>query len=81
MEIRDIKQQLPIGQVLSYYGLTPDRNGMLRCPFHTDRTPSLQVYGKTNSFCCFSANCSAGSGDVIDFIQLKEGAVINARPY
>ena len=74
MEIRDIKQQLPIGQVLSYYGLTPDRNGMLNCPFHTDRTPSLQVYGKTNSFCCFSSNCSAGSGDIIDFIQLKEGA-------
>ena len=74
MEISQIKQQLPIGQVLSYYGLKPDRNGMLNCPFHQDKTPSLQVYGKTNSFCCFSSNCSAGTGDVIDFIQLKEGS-------
>ena len=74
MEISQIKQQLGIGQVLSYYGLKPDRNGMLCCPFHSDKTPSLQVYGKTNSFCCFSSNCQAGSGDVIDFIQLKEGS-------
>ena len=72
MEITQIKQQLPISQVLAHYGLKADRNGRLCCPFHADKTPSLQVYDKTNTFCCFSANCQAGTGDVIDFIQLKE---------
>ncbi|WP_224994973.1 CHC2 zinc finger domain-containing protein [Cesiribacter sp. SM1] len=67
-----IKQQLSIDQVLAHYGLKADRNGRLCCPFHADKTPSLQVYAKTNTFCCFSANCQAGTGDVIDFIQLKE---------
>ncbi|MEM1408184.1 MAG: CHC2 zinc finger domain-containing protein, partial [Bacteroidota bacterium] len=72
MEIPEIKQQLTIGQVLDHYGLKPDRNHMLCCPFHDDKTPSLQIYPKTNTFCCFSSNCNAGTGDVIDFIQLKE---------
>lgn len=72
MEITEIKQQLTIDQVLTHYHLKPDRNNMLHCPFHNDKTPSLQIYPKTNTFCCFSSNCSAGSGDVIDFIQLKE---------
>jgi len=45
---------------------------MLHCPFHDDKTPSMQIYPKTNTFCCFSSNCTAGTGDVIDFIQLKE---------
>ena len=72
MEISEIKQQLNISQVLTHYNLTPDRNQMLRCPFHEDKIPSLQIYPKTNTFCCFSSNCEAGNGDVIDFIQLIE---------
>src|SRR6185437_4185352 len=44
----------------------------LLCPFHPDKTPSLQVYPKTNSWCCFSSNCTAGTGDAIQFIQLME---------
>ena len=73
LEISDIKSRLTIAQVLNHYQLHPDRNHMLRCPFHDDKTPSLQIYPKTNTFCCFSSNCQAGSGDVIDFIRLKEG--------
>jgi DNA primase len=72
MEIQDIKQQVTINEVLQHYGLRPDKNNRLRCPFHPDKTPSLQIYSKTNTFCCFSSNCSAGTGDVIQFIQLKE---------
>jgi DNA primase len=45
---------------------------MLRCPFHADKTPSLQIYPLTNTFCCFSSNCKAGTGDVIEFIRLME---------
>jgi len=72
MEIKQIKQQLSILQVLAHYGLAPDRNHRLLCPFHEDKTPSLQVYAKTNTWTCFSSNCTAGSGDTIEFIRLME---------
>jgi DNA primase catalytic core len=72
MDLKTIKQRLGIGEVLQHYGLQPDKNNRLLCPFHADKTPSLQIYPKTNTFCCFSSNCSAGTGDVIQFIQLKE---------
>jgi DNA primase (bacterial type) len=72
MEIRDIKERLSITQVLQHYGLQPDKNNRLLCPFHPDKTPSLQIYPNTNSFCCFSSNCNAGTGDVIQFIEMKE---------
>jgi DNA primase len=72
MEIPEIKTQLTIGQVLNHYGLMPDRSNMLHCPFHDDKTPSLQIYPKTNTYNCFSSNCTAGSGDVIEFIRLME---------
>jgi len=72
MEIREIKERLYIADILTHYGLKPDKNSRLLCPFHPDKTPSLQIYPKTNTFCCFSSNCTAGTGDVIQFIQLME---------
>ena len=72
MEIQEIKKQLTITQVLDHYNLTVNKNGMLCCPFHNDKTPSLQIYSSTNTFCCFSSNCNAGTGDVIEFIRLME---------
>ncbi len=72
MDIQDIKQQLSISQVLDHYHLRPDKNQRLLCPFHPDKTPSLQIYPKTNTWCCFSSNCNAGTGDAIQFIELIE---------
>lgn len=72
MEIAEIKRQLGIDQVLRHYGLKPDKHDRLLCPFHPDKTPSLQVYPKTGTWCCFSSNCTAGTGDAIQFIQLME---------
>lgn len=74
MEIPDIKQHLTLSQVLQYYGLKPDKNGRLNCPFHDDKTPSLQVYYKTHTVYCFSSNCKTHgkSMDVIDFVMHKE---------
>jgi DNA primase catalytic core len=69
MEIKDIKQHLNIYTVLKHYGLAPDRNHMLKCPFHEDDKPSLKIYSNTNTFNCFG--CGA-NGDVIEFIQKKE---------
>ncbi|WP_040497611.1 CHC2 zinc finger domain-containing protein, partial [Fulvivirga imtechensis] len=82
MEITDIKQQLSLAQVLDHYHLKPapgtksgtGSHAMLHCPFHDDKTPSLQVYYKTQTCYCFSANCSTHgkSLDVIDFIMFME---------
>ena len=93
MEIAEIKQQLTITQVLDHYGLKADKNNRLCCPFHDDKTPSMQVYPETNTVHCFSSNCKlhslsrqGGSKaiDVIDFILHQEGiskheAIIKAK--
>lgn len=74
MEIQEIKQQLTIHQVLEHYGLQPNKNKMLCCPFHDDKKPSMQVYPETNTVHCFSGNCehTGKAIDQIDFILHKE---------
>jgi DNA primase len=72
MEIEEIKSKLSLQQVLNNYNLTLDKNSRLICPWHKDKTPSLQIYPKTNTWTCFSSNCNAGSGDQIDFIMKYE---------
>lgn len=72
MEIREIKECLSIETVLQHYNLKADKSQRLNCPFHPDKTPSLQIYPKTNTWCCFSSNCTAGTGDQIQFIELME---------
>jgi DNA primase len=79
MEIQEIKTRLSIAQVLEHYNLKADgtalgKNARLCCPFHDDKTPSMQVYEKTNTVYCFSANCKTHghSLDVIDFIMHQE---------
>jgi len=74
MEIVEIKSRLSIETVLQHYGLRPDNNRRLCCPFHADHTPSLQIYPDTNTAYCFSSNCPTHgkSMDAIDFIMHKE---------
>lgn len=74
MEISEIKQKLTLSQVLKYYNLKPDKQLRLNCPFHDDKTPSMQVYYKTHTAYCFSSNCKTHgkSLDVIDFIMYME---------
>ncbi|MGQ9620383.1 MAG: CHC2 zinc finger domain-containing protein [Bacteroidales bacterium] len=71
MEISEIKQRLTMAMVLSRYNLKPDKHLRLCCPFHEDKTPSMQVYYKTHTAYCFSSNCPTHgkSLDVIDFIM------------
>lgn len=70
MKIPDIKKNLSILTVLSYYHQKPDRHNQLNCPFHEDDKPSMKIYPETNTFHCFGCG---KTGDVIDFIMLKEG--------
>ncbi len=76
MEIAEIKEQLTLATVLHYYHLKPDKQLRLTCPFHDDKTPSLQVYYKTHTAYCFSSNCKTHgkSLDVIDFIMHMENS-------
>lgn len=69
MEIQDIKSRLNILAVLGKYNLKPDKNSLIKCPFHEDKSPSLKVYDKTNTFHCFG--CGA-NGDSIQFIEQYE---------
>ena len=75
MSIQEIKSRLSMQEVLQHYELKPDRNRMLNCPFHDDKTPSMQIYKDSNTVFCFSANCELNgkSIDQIDFILHKEG--------
>lgn len=76
MEISEIKQKLTMSNVLHYYGLKTDKQSRINCPFHEDKTPSMQVYYKTQTAYCFSGNCKTHgkSMDVIDFILHKENS-------
>ena len=56
-----IKQTVTARQAAERYGLSVNRSGMARCPFHEDHNPSMKV---DDRFYCFG--CGA-SGDVIDF--------------
>jgi DNA primase catalytic core len=66
MEIADIKQNLSLSQVLENYSLQPNKNNMLRCPFHEDSTASLQVSFSQNKYKCHACD---KKGDVIQFVQ------------
>ncbi|QYH39515.1 DNA primase [Algoriphagus sp. NBT04N3] len=74
MEIQEIKQRLTLAMLLQHYGLKADKQNRLKCPFHNDKTPSLQLYYKTQTAYCFSTNCNTHGKaiDVIDFILYYE---------
>lgn len=68
MTTDEIKRAYTMRDILSRYGLQPNRAGFLNCPFHQgDRTASLKVY--RDSFYCFG--CGA-SGDIIRFVMMMD---------
>jgi DNA primase len=75
MTIQEIKIKLSITQVLAYYGITTIKNKQINCPFHEDKTPSMQVYEDKGLVYCHSSNCKNGGKhlDQIEIIQQKEG--------
>ena len=63
----EIKSRLPAREVLEFYGLTVDRAGFCKCPFHQgDNTGSLKVYDGDRGWHCFG--CGAGTS-VVDFVM------------
>lgn len=57
----DVKDQVTTLEAARRYGLDVKRSGMVCCPFHDDKTPSMKV---DKRFHCFG--CGA-DGNVIDF--------------
>lgn len=65
MDKETIKQQNSMRDVLSRYGMVPNRAGFINCPFHPkDRTASMKIY--KDSYYCFG--CGA-TGDIFTFVQ------------
>jgi len=69
MEIPEIKANLSILTVLQHYGISVNKSNLAKCPFHEDKTASMQIYPSTNTYNCFGCG---KTGDVIQFIQDKE---------
>ena len=57
-----VKNSVTTRQAAEMYGIQVRRNGMVCCPFHNDRNPSMKM---DRRFHCFG--CQADS-DVIDFV-------------
>ena len=57
-----VKSSVTPRMAAEHYGLNVSRNGMVCCPFHDDRHPSMKFYD--DHFHCFG--CQA-TGDVIEF--------------
>lgn len=76
-----VKQSVTTRQAAERYGIRVERNGMCRCPFHEDKTPSMKL---DRRYYCFG--CGA-SGDVIDFVSRlrgtgsKEAAILLAQDF
>ena len=62
--VQTIKDRLTMREVLERYGYTADRKGFIRCPFHSEKTPSMRIYEK--DYHCFGCQ---EHGDVITFVQ------------
>ena len=74
MDIQEIKSRLTLANLIQYYGYKATKNNRICCPFHEDKTPSMQLYWKTQTAYCFSSNCKTHGKaiDVIDFIMYHE---------
>ena len=76
-----VKQTVTTRQAAERYGIRVERNGMCRCPFHDDSTPSMKL---DRRYYCFG--CGA-TGDVIDFVSRlrgigsKEAAILLAQDF
>ena len=57
-----LKARVTVPQAAAHYGVKVDRSDMCRCPFHSDKTPSMKI--NETYYYCFGCH---STGDVIDF--------------
>ena len=76
-----VKQTVTTRQAAERYGIRVERNGMCRCLFHEDKTPSMKL---DRRYYCFGCGVT---GDVIDFVSRlrgigsKEAAILLAQDF
>ena len=68
MTSEELKQNIPMCQIVEQYGIKLDRKGFCCCPFHKEKTASMKVY--KDSYYCFGCG---ESGDIFSFIQKMDG--------
>jgi DNA primase len=69
MEIQKLKTRLNIIEVAQHLGIKIGKNNRSLCPFHPDKTPSLQ-FSKEKGICtCFSSQCTAGTMDIVSLTE------------
>ena len=59
-----VKAAIPLPEVVKRYGLDASDSGMICCPFHEDRTPSMKLY--EDHFYCFGCG---KHGDLVDLLS------------
>lgn len=64
MTSEELKASTTMTEVVRQYGISIDRKGFCKCPFHNEKTGSMKIY--KDSFYCFG--CGA-SGDIFKFVQ------------
>ncbi len=69
MDLQQLKSSVNIIDIAHELGLQLDRNKKCLCPFHKEKTASLQFSEEKQIATCFSANCDAGTMDVIDLVK------------
>jgi DNA primase len=69
MEINELKSSVSIIEVADRLGIQVNKQGKAHCPFHDDKTPSLQFSKEKNIATCFSSRCSAGTMDIIGLTE------------
>lgn len=71
IDFAGIKSGVDLRSVIESYGLDVEKNGMMICPFHDDRNPSMKIYD--DHFHCFGCQVH---GDVIDFVSRLFGITL-----
>lgn len=67
-----VKRAVTTRQAAEYYQLRVNQRGLVACPFHNDRTPSMKVDARFHCFGC------GADGDVIDFMARLHGLDVKA---
>jgi len=72
MTLPEIKSKVEITAIAEHLGIAIEKKSQrAKCPFHNDKTPSLQFSKAKQIATCFSSNCNAGTMDVIALTEKK----------
>lgn len=58
-----VKSNITTKDAVIHYGMYPNKAGLICCPFHNDKHPSMKVDKRYYCFAC------GASGDAIDFVK------------